>query len=73
LPLMDWGLETFVLSRIQGTIDPGFLELLIDSVELLVKSYIRVIANQSILIAFLGFAMTGAGFLIMYRSEKQFQ
>jgi hypothetical protein len=68
-PLMDWGLETFVLNRIQGTIDPSFLELIIDSIELLIQSYIRVIANQSALIAYLGIIMTGVGLLTIYKSE----
>jgi hypothetical protein len=70
-PLMDWGLETFVLNRIQGTIDPGFLELIIDSVELLIQSYVRLIANQSALIAYLGIIMTGAGLLTIYKSEMR--
>jgi hypothetical protein len=70
-PLMDWGLETFVLNRIQGTIDPGFLELIIDSVELLIQSYVRLIANQSALIAYSGIIMTGAGLLTIYKSEMR--
>jgi hypothetical protein len=70
-PLMDWGLETFVLNRIQGTIDPGFLELIIDSIELLIQSYVRVIANQSALIAYLGIIMTGVGLLTTYKSDMR--
>jgi hypothetical protein len=70
-PLMDWGLETFILNRIQGTIDPGILELIVDSIELLIQSYVRLIANQSALIAYLGIIMTGVGLLTTYKSDTR--
>ena len=71
LQMVDWGLETFVLSRIQGAIDPGFLELLVDSAKLLVQSLVRVIANQAVLITFLGIFMAGIGLLATYRTEMK--
>jgi hypothetical protein len=71
LPLIDWGLGTFVLGRIPGALDPDLLTLLIESVELLVQSFVRAIANQAALIAYLGITMTGAGLVVVYRSTKE--
>jgi hypothetical protein len=71
LQMVVWGLETFVLGRIQGAIDPNFLELLIDSAILLAQSLVHVIANQAVLIAFLGIFMTGAGLIVAYRAEMK--
>ncbi|OGO18718.1 MAG: hypothetical protein A2Z14_09475 [Chloroflexi bacterium RBG_16_48_8] len=71
LPMLDWGLGTFVLDRIPGAIDPDLLNLLIDSTELLVQSFVRVIVNQAALIVALGIIMTGAGLIVNYTSTKK--
>lgn len=69
-PIINWGLETFVLSRIPGAIDPSFIDILIDTAELLVQSLVRVIATQAVVIGILGLIMTGAGIFVSYSSSK---
>jgi hypothetical protein len=70
-PLLDWGLETFVLGRLPGAIHPDTIELITESVKLLMHSFVQVIANQAALIAFLGLSLTGVGLLTIYQSEKK--
>jgi hypothetical protein len=69
-PLIRWGLDTFVINRIPGVLDPAFLELLVDSTRNLIQSFVKGIANQATIIAFSGITMTGMGLLSIYKSEK---
>jgi hypothetical protein len=70
LPLLDWGLNAFVIDRIPGGIDATLMEILMETLELLVKSLVRIVANQAALMAFSGITLTGIGLLLQYRSTE---
>jgi len=71
VPMLDWGLKTFVVDRIPGFIHPSLQDLSIDLLKLFVQSFMRVIAVQAVWITFLGIILSGAGLLITYRSRKK--
>jgi hypothetical protein len=73
LPLMEWGLNSFVLERIPGGIDPALMDILLETLELLVKSLVHVVANQAAVIAILGLGLTGAGLTMSFLSERSKQ
>jgi len=72
LPILNWGLTTYMEVRIPDVLDPEFVDIGFETLRLLFKSLLRTIATQAGLIAFLGLIMSGAGIFVKPSSPESY-
>jgi hypothetical protein len=70
LPAFDWSLDAFVIERLPGVFDPELTEAVFDILRLLIRSFVRSIANQAGVVAVFGVILT-AGYLLMANRSAQ--